>query len=316
MERELREETGWEVEAGPLIDEGVWIYEPVPGRRVLIVTYCCRVLTPDRPPVRSHEYKEIGLFTPGEVPGCTCPRDTRRRSEPGPHAGSPSVPRRPSLTAWCGWPRLRPVARRPGRAQWLSASVAARDPALVRRRPVRAAWARPLREALLVGGHAPRSVGTAGAVCEAVVGSAPAASVARRAGRVYALFGVPERAARGRAAPVGPRPVAPRGGRGVPECGAGTRWPGGRRGFPRGGHRRLPAEAATAGLGELVFDGGGTRWWTSTGVSTGARPRGERAPEPGTRTIPRTGWVPSRRGAPAYPRPSRADPCFTVHGSA
>lgn len=74
VERELREETGWEVKAGPLIDGGVWIYEPIPGRRVLVVTYGCHVLTPDRPPVLSHEHKEIGLFTAAEVPQLNMPR--------------------------------------------------------------------------------------------------------------------------------------------------------------------------------------------------------------------------------------------------
>ncbi|WP_329255548.1 NUDIX domain-containing protein [Streptomyces sp. NBC_01478] len=49
LEREIQEETGWEVKAGPLIGGGVWVYQPVPGRRVLIVTYGCTVLTPDRP---------------------------------------------------------------------------------------------------------------------------------------------------------------------------------------------------------------------------------------------------------------------------
>lgn len=63
LEREIREETGWVVRAGPLIDGGTWIYEPIPGRRVLIVTYGCTVLTPDRVPVRSHEHKRVGLFT-------------------------------------------------------------------------------------------------------------------------------------------------------------------------------------------------------------------------------------------------------------
>ena len=71
VEREIAEESGWEVKAGPLLD--VWIYEPIPGRRVLIVTYGCTVLTPDREPVISSEHKQIGLFTPGEVPGLTMP---------------------------------------------------------------------------------------------------------------------------------------------------------------------------------------------------------------------------------------------------
>ncbi|MFI0218241.1 NUDIX hydrolase [Streptomyces lydicus] len=73
LEREIQEETGWEVKAGPLIDGGTWIYEPIPGRRVLIVTYGCTVLTPDRPPVVSHEHKQLGMFTADEVPGLNMP---------------------------------------------------------------------------------------------------------------------------------------------------------------------------------------------------------------------------------------------------
>ncbi|MFE4367459.1 NUDIX domain-containing protein [Streptomyces sp. NPDC056835] len=73
LEREIQEETGWEVKAGPLIDGGVWIYQPIPGRRVLIATYGCTVLTPDRTPVVSHEHKQLGMFTADEVPGLNMP---------------------------------------------------------------------------------------------------------------------------------------------------------------------------------------------------------------------------------------------------
>jgi 8-oxo-dGTP pyrophosphatase MutT (NUDIX family) len=73
LEREIQEETGWDVEAGPLIDGGVWIYQPIPGRRVLIVTYGCTPLTPDRPPVVSHEHKQLGMFSADEVPGLNMP---------------------------------------------------------------------------------------------------------------------------------------------------------------------------------------------------------------------------------------------------
>lgn len=73
LEREIQEETGWEVKAGPLIDGTVWIYQPIPGRRVLIVTYGCTVLTPDRPPVVSHEHKQLGMFTAEEVPELNMP---------------------------------------------------------------------------------------------------------------------------------------------------------------------------------------------------------------------------------------------------
>ncbi|AQA11934.1 NUDIX hydrolase [Streptomyces malaysiensis] len=78
LEREIQEETGWEVKAGPLIDGGVWIYQPVPGRRVLIVTHGCTVLTPDRPPVVSHEHKQLGMFTADEVPELNMPDGYRQ----------------------------------------------------------------------------------------------------------------------------------------------------------------------------------------------------------------------------------------------
>jgi 8-oxo-dGTP pyrophosphatase MutT (NUDIX family) len=67
LEREIFEETGWDVKSGPVIAGGIWIYEPIPGRRVLIITYGCTVLTPARAPVLSHEHKQIGLFTAEEV---------------------------------------------------------------------------------------------------------------------------------------------------------------------------------------------------------------------------------------------------------
>jgi len=73
LEREIQEETGWEVKAGPLINGGAWIYQPIPGRRVLIVTYGCTVLTPERPPVVSHEHKQLAMFTADEVPELNMP---------------------------------------------------------------------------------------------------------------------------------------------------------------------------------------------------------------------------------------------------
>ncbi|MFI1226233.1 MULTISPECIES: NUDIX domain-containing protein [unclassified Streptomyces] len=76
VERELREETGWEVRADALID--TWIYEPVPERRVLIITYDCIVLTPDQKPVVSNEHSRIGLFSPSEVAGLTMPAGYKR----------------------------------------------------------------------------------------------------------------------------------------------------------------------------------------------------------------------------------------------
>jgi 8-oxo-dGTP pyrophosphatase MutT (NUDIX family) len=71
--REVLEETGWQVEVGPLIDGGVWIYEPVPGRRVLIVTYGAVARDTSVAPVASHEHKQVGLFTADDVAGLDMP---------------------------------------------------------------------------------------------------------------------------------------------------------------------------------------------------------------------------------------------------
>ncbi|WP_406153191.1 NUDIX hydrolase [Streptomyces sp. NBC_01023] len=80
VERELQEESGWTVKAGPLLD--VWIYQPLPHtrpeRRVVIITYGCLVLTPQAVPVVSHEHREIGLFTAAEVPGLSMPEGYKR----------------------------------------------------------------------------------------------------------------------------------------------------------------------------------------------------------------------------------------------
>ncbi|MGW3413730.1 NUDIX hydrolase [Streptomyces sp. NPDC000888] len=78
LEREIQEETGWEAKAGPLIDGGVWIYEPVPGHKIPLVTYGCSVLTPKRTPVVSPEHKQVGLFTSDEVPELTMPEGYKR----------------------------------------------------------------------------------------------------------------------------------------------------------------------------------------------------------------------------------------------
>ncbi len=45
LRREFLEELGIDVEVGRLLDS--WIYEPVPGRRVVIVTYVCRAPRPE-----------------------------------------------------------------------------------------------------------------------------------------------------------------------------------------------------------------------------------------------------------------------------
>jgi ADP-ribose pyrophosphatase YjhB (NUDIX family) len=85
--REIAEETGWAVTAGPILD--AWLYHITQeARPVLIVTYGCD-LDPgqdDLDPVLSSEHQRIGLFTPEEI---TCPRATRTRSQPGSRSSRP-----------------------------------------------------------------------------------------------------------------------------------------------------------------------------------------------------------------------------------
>jgi 8-oxo-dGTP pyrophosphatase MutT (NUDIX family) len=74
--REIAEETGWAVTAGPVLD--CWQYHIREGRDVVIVTYGCPV-TGTAPPVVSSEHKRAGLFTLSEVSGLTMP-DGHKRS--------------------------------------------------------------------------------------------------------------------------------------------------------------------------------------------------------------------------------------------
>ena len=73
--REISEETGWHVTAGPLLD--CWQYHIRPGRDVVIVTYGCHVLSTD-PPAVSSEHTRVGLFAPVEVPGLVMPDGYKR----------------------------------------------------------------------------------------------------------------------------------------------------------------------------------------------------------------------------------------------
>ncbi|MEV5576492.1 NUDIX hydrolase [Spirillospora sp. NPDC052269] len=95
VEREIEEETGWGVAVGPLLD--VWIYEPLPGARVVIVTYGCTVLTPDVAPLVSHEHKEVGLFAADEIPGLRMPEGYKR-----------------SVSAWFGQREMGGLSGEPG----------------------------------------------------------------------------------------------------------------------------------------------------------------------------------------------------------
>ncbi|MBO0835144.1 MAG: NUDIX domain-containing protein [Actinobacteria bacterium] len=80
--RELREETGWEVSVGPILD--CWQYHVGDGRVVVIVTYGCHV-TSNGPPVVSSEHSQATLFSPAEIPALTMPDGYKR-----------------SVQTWCG----------------------------------------------------------------------------------------------------------------------------------------------------------------------------------------------------------------------
>jgi len=73
--REIAEEVGWTVTAGPLLD--AWQYHIRPGVDVLIITYGCRLRT-DTEPVVSEEHDRLGLFTATEVAGLTIPAGYRK----------------------------------------------------------------------------------------------------------------------------------------------------------------------------------------------------------------------------------------------
>ncbi len=73
--REITEEIGLPVITGPVLD--AWQYHISEGRDVVIITYGCH-LTGDGPPVLSNEHKEIGLFTPAEVPRLNMPDGYKR----------------------------------------------------------------------------------------------------------------------------------------------------------------------------------------------------------------------------------------------
>ena len=73
--REISEESGWKVTAGPLLD--CWQYHIREGSDVVIVTYGCHVLSTD-PPAISSEHKRAGLFTVGQVPELVMPDGYKR----------------------------------------------------------------------------------------------------------------------------------------------------------------------------------------------------------------------------------------------
>lgn len=76
--REIREESGWEVEASALLD--VWVYRIRPGLDVLIVTYACQ-LTGGGDAIVSDEHSESGLFTLDQLTHLNLPEGYRRSCE-------------------------------------------------------------------------------------------------------------------------------------------------------------------------------------------------------------------------------------------
>jgi mutator protein MutT len=91
--REIAEETGWAVRAGPLLD--AWLYHVTAvDRHVFVVTYGC-VPGAAVEPVLSDEHVEVGLFAARELDRLRLPEGYRR-----------------SVAAWCADPR-----RLPGGAQ-------------------------------------------------------------------------------------------------------------------------------------------------------------------------------------------------------
>jgi 8-oxo-dGTP pyrophosphatase MutT (NUDIX family) len=73
--REIAEEVGWTIAAGPLLD--AWQYNIRDGVNVLVVTYGCHT-TCDGAPVVSDEHKDVGLFTASEAAGLRMPEGYQR----------------------------------------------------------------------------------------------------------------------------------------------------------------------------------------------------------------------------------------------
>jgi 8-oxo-dGTP pyrophosphatase MutT (NUDIX family) len=73
--REIAEETGWPVASGPILDS--YVYQPVPGVRIFLVTYGCYLLR--REELRlSVEHNDIGLFAQDEISSLNLPSGYRR----------------------------------------------------------------------------------------------------------------------------------------------------------------------------------------------------------------------------------------------
>lgn len=72
--REIREELAVEAEATAILDS--WLYEVLPGREVVIVTYGC--VHRGGEVAMSVEHKAVGLFAVAEIDGLNMPEGYRR----------------------------------------------------------------------------------------------------------------------------------------------------------------------------------------------------------------------------------------------
>jgi 8-oxo-dGTP pyrophosphatase MutT (NUDIX family) len=75
LEREFAEELGVEIVADRILD--CWLYQVLPGKKVLIVTYAVHRV--DRHEFRvSREHRKFGIFAVGELRGLAMPEGYRR----------------------------------------------------------------------------------------------------------------------------------------------------------------------------------------------------------------------------------------------
>jgi len=75
VEREFAEELGAEIVADRILD--CWLYQVLPGKQVLIVTYAVRRV--DRREIRvSREHQKFGVFAVGELQDLAMPEGYRR----------------------------------------------------------------------------------------------------------------------------------------------------------------------------------------------------------------------------------------------
>jgi len=76
VRREVREETGLPVEPAGLLD--AWVYDVLPGRSVLILTYSCKLASEVAEAQLSHEHRSVGWFTPQKVEALSMPEGYKR----------------------------------------------------------------------------------------------------------------------------------------------------------------------------------------------------------------------------------------------